>query len=164
MSRTLPRAVYCFQSLLEIKCNIFCLIQKYTLKKAFIHAQKNNSNIHLVGLLSDGSVHSHINHFKVLIDYFAKTNFQNEIFIHAITDGRDTAPNVALNYLIDMDKYCLEMGLGKLGTFIGRYYAMDRNKKWDRTQRATIYLKKLWRKIPHISKSNRRKLFKRDNR
>ena len=133
-----------FQSLPRINNAISSglIYRNDTLKNAFIHAQKNNSNIHLVGLLSDGSVHSHINHFKVLIDYFAKANFQNEIFIHAITDGRDTAPNVALNYLIDMDKYCLEMGLGKLGTFIGRYYAMDRNKKWDRTQRAYYLLEK----------------------
>lgn len=95
-----------------------------------------------MGLLSDGSVHSHINHFKTVIDYFAKSNFQNELFIHAITDGRDTPPNVSLNYLIDIDKYCLDRGLGKLGTVIGRYYAMDRNKKWDRTQRAYYLLEK----------------------
>ena len=111
-----------------------------TLRQAFVHAQKYKSNIHLVGLLSDGSVHSHIDHFKVLIDYFSKANFENELFIHAITDGRDTAPNVALNHLLNIDKYCLERGLGKVGTLIGRYYGMDRNKKWDRTQRAYYLL------------------------
>lgn len=113
-----------------------------TLQKAFIHSQKYNSNIHLVGLLSDGSVHSHIDHFKAIIDYFSKVNFQNEIYIHAITDGRDTPPNVSLNYLLDIDKFCLERGTGKIGTFVGRYYAMDRNKKWDRTQRAYYLLEK----------------------
>jgi 2,3-bisphosphoglycerate-independent phosphoglycerate mutase len=133
-----------FQSLPRINNAIErgLIFKNNTLRNAFVHAQKFNSNIHLVGLLSDGSVHSHIDHFKVLVEYFAKSNFQNELFIHAITDGRDTAPNVALNYLIEIDKYCLEMGLGKLGTFIGRYFAMDRNKKWDRTQRAYYLLEK----------------------
>jgi 2,3-bisphosphoglycerate-independent phosphoglycerate mutase len=125
-----------------------------TLRNAFIHAQKFGSNIHLIGLLSDGSVHSHIDHFKVFIDYFAKSNFQNELFIHAITDGRDTAPNVALNHLISIDKFCLERGIGKLGTFIGRYYAMDRNRKWDRTQRAYYLLEKnIGEKFPTYQKA-----------
>jgi 2,3-bisphosphoglycerate-independent phosphoglycerate mutase len=113
-----------------------------TLKKALMHAQRHKSNVHLIGLLSDGSVHSHIDHFKVVIDYFSKANFENELFIHAITDGRDTPPNVALNYLTAIDKYTLDRGLGKLGTFVGRYYAMDRNKKWERTQRAYYLLEK----------------------
>lgn len=107
-----------------------------TLRDAFVHATRFNSNIHLVGLLSDGAVHSHIDHFKATIDYFAKSNFQNQIFIHAFTDGRDTPTNVALTYLTDLDKYCLEKGLGKISTLVGRYYGMDRNMKWDRTQRA----------------------------
>ena len=67
------------------------LYKNNTLRNVLGHVQKYNSNVHLVGLLSDGSVHSHIDHFKFLIDYFAKSNFENQVFIHAITDGRDTA-------------------------------------------------------------------------
>ena len=71
------------------------LYKNNTLRNVLGHVQKYNSNVHLVGLLSDGSVHSHIDHFKFLIDYFAKSNFENQVFIHAITDGRDTAPNAS---------------------------------------------------------------------
>jgi len=119
------------------------------LKNAFVHAQKYNSNIHLIGLVSDGSVHSHVNHFKALVDYFAKLNFQNELYIHAITDGRDTAPNSSVKYLLELDKFCLERGLGKIATIVGRYFAMDRNRKWDRTQRAYyLFEKNMGEKFP----------------
>jgi 2,3-bisphosphoglycerate-independent phosphoglycerate mutase len=118
------------------------IFKNNTLKQAFSHAQSNNSNVHLVGLLSDGSVHSHIGHFKAIIDYFSQVNFTNQVYIHAITDGRDTAPNAALGCLVEMDKYCVERGIGKIATLIGRYFAMDRNRKWDRTQRAYYLLEK----------------------
>ena len=111
-----------------------------TLKASLAHAIKYNSNIHLIGLLSDGSVHSHIDHFKAVIDFYAKSNFENNLFIHAFTDGRDTPTNAALQYLTDIDKYCLDKGIGKIGTIIGRYYAMDRNNQWDRTERAYFLL------------------------
>jgi 2,3-bisphosphoglycerate-independent phosphoglycerate mutase len=113
-----------------------------TLQKAYAHAQSNNSNVHLIGLLSDGSVHSHIGHFKAIIDFFAKVNFANQVHIHAITDGRDTAPKAAFNCLLEMDKYCVERGIGQISTLIGRYFAMDRNRKWERTQRAYYLLEK----------------------
>ena len=118
------------------------LYKNNTLRNVLGHVQKYNSNVHLVGLLSDGSVHSHIDHFKFLIDYFAKSNFENQVFIHAITDGRDTAPNASLSCLNCMEKYCLERGVGTIATVVGRYYAMDRNKRWERTQRAYYLLEK----------------------
>ena len=118
------------------------IYQNNTLRNVFAHAQKNNSNVHLIGLLSDGSVHSHINHFKFLIDYFAKSNFPNHVFIHAITDGRDTPPNVSINYLNEMEKYCIERGVGKIASIVGRYFAMDRNGRWERTQKAYYLLEK----------------------
>jgi len=125
-----------------------------TLREAFIHAQKFGSNVHLVGLLSDGSVHSHIDHFKAVVDFFAKMNFQNNLFIHAITDGRDTPPNKSLEYITDMDKHCLNRGMGSIGTIIGRYYAMDRNLKWDRTQRAYyLYEQNFGEKFPTYQKA-----------
>lgn len=112
------------------------LAQNNTLREAFTHAYKHKSNVHLVGLLSDGGVHSHIDHFKAVIDYFSKANFPNNLYIHAFTDGRDTSPTSSLSYLSDIDKYCVERGMGKIGTIIGRYYAMDRNKKYNRTELA----------------------------
>jgi 2,3-bisphosphoglycerate-independent phosphoglycerate mutase len=125
-----------------------------TLKQAYAHAQKHDSNIHLIGLLSDGSVHSHIGHFKAIIDYFAKLNFSNQLYIHAITDGRDTQPNAALNHFLDIDKFCIERGMGKIATIIGRYYAMDRNRKWERTQRAYYLLEKnIGEKFPTYHKA-----------
>jgi 2,3-bisphosphoglycerate-independent phosphoglycerate mutase len=111
-----------------------------TLRAALEHAQTYKSTIHIMGLLSDGSVHSHIDHFKTAIDFLAKANFENNVFIHAFTDGRDTPPNSALQYLTDIDKYCMERGIGKIGTIIGRYFAMDRNNQWDRTERAYFLL------------------------
>ncbi|MBU1120237.1 2,3-bisphosphoglycerate-independent phosphoglycerate mutase [Patescibacteria group bacterium] len=110
------------------------------LRAALSHAQTYKSDIHLMGLLSDGSVHSHIDHFKAVIDFLAKSNFEGNVYIHAFTDGRDTPPNTALQFLTGIDKYCMEKGVGKIGTLIGRYFAMDRNNQWDRTQRAYYLL------------------------
>lgn len=111
-----------------------------TLRAAIAHATQYKSNIHLIGLLSDGSTHSHIDHFKAILDVLAKSNLENNVFIHAFTDGRDTPPTAALTYLNDIDKYCIQKGIGKIGTIIGRYYAMDRNTQWDRTQKAYYLL------------------------
>lgn len=112
------------------------LAQNNTLREAYAHAYKYGSNVHLVGLLSDGGVHSHIDHFKAIVDYFSELNFPNNLYIHAFTDGRDTSPNSSLTYLSEMDRYCLDRGMGKIATILGRYYAMDRNNKWDRTELA----------------------------
>ena len=87
-----------------------------TLKLALQHAQRYQSNIHLIGLLSDGNVHSHYSHFQTFVDFFAKANFTNELFIHGFTDGRDTGTNQALSFITDVDKYCIERGIGKIGT------------------------------------------------
>lgn len=111
-----------------------------TLRLAVAHAKQYKSDIHLIGLLSDGSVHSHIDHFKIAIDFLAKANFENNVYIHAFTDGRDTPPNTSLKFLTDIDKYCMNKGVGKIGTIIGRYFAMDRNNQWDRTERAYFLL------------------------
>lgn len=112
------------------------LPQNNTLREALAHSQKYGSNIHLVGLLSDGGVHSHIDHFKAVVDFFSQMNFQNNLYIHAFTDGRDSPPNSSLTYLSSLDKYCLDRGMGKIGTVLGRYYGMDRNKRWERTELA----------------------------
>lgn len=102
---------------------------------SFDHVKKNNSALHLMGLVSDGGVHSHINHFKALLRA-AKSHGINEIYVHAFTDGRDTSPNSATRYIQELEAEMKELGVGVVASVVGRYYAMDRDKNWDRTNLA----------------------------
>jgi 2,3-bisphosphoglycerate-independent phosphoglycerate mutase len=97
-------------------------------------ASKNNKALHLVGLVSDGGVHSHINHLKAIIDV-CKTEGLDHVFIHAFTDGRDTDPRSGLGFMTDLQLY-LNKTVGKIATVSGRYYAMDRDKRWERIKLA----------------------------
>ena len=99
------------------------------------HVKDNNSNLHILGLLSDGGVHSHINHLLSLVD-LVKEQGINKVYIHCFLDGRDTLPRVALNYLDILDKKIKEVGIGSIATISGRYYAMDRDNRWDRIDKA----------------------------
>ena len=90
--------------------------------------------VHVIGLVSDGGVHSHINHFKGILKLLAKQNVKN-IAIHAFTDGRDTDPNEGINYLSDLEQVAQENN-AEIVSVIGRYYAMDRDKRWERTRQA----------------------------
>lgn len=99
------------------------------------HVKNNNSNLHIMGLLSDGGVHSHIEHILSLID-FAKENNITNLYVHIFTDGRDTLPNVALDYIKTLEDKFKSVNLGKIATISGRFYSMDRDKKWDRTIKA----------------------------
>lgn len=101
---------------------------------AFAYAKKNNKNVHFMGLLSDGGVHSHIEHLKGLIT-IASNNGINNLFIHAFMDGRDTDPKGGLGYLKDLLTHLHKKG-GKLASIVGRYYAMDRDKRWERVKLA----------------------------
>ena len=103
------------------------------LLKAMQNAKSHS--LHLMGLLSDGGVHSHIDHLKALIK-MAKDNGVKNVFVHAFTDGRDTAPRSALGYIEDVENYMKELGVGKFASVSGRYYAMDRDKRWERVQLA----------------------------
>lgn len=96
--------------------------------KLFDTIKNNKSRLQLVGLISDGGVHSHINHLKSLLK-MAKDNGIDEIYMHLITDGRDTLYNSGVNYL----KEIKDFGIGKVSTICGRYYTMDRDKNYDRT-------------------------------
>lgn len=102
---------------------------------AIDHAKKNNSKLHLLGLVSYGGVHSHMSHLFALLK-LCKDNDFNRVYVHAFLDGRDVSPTAGksdIKTLIDeMDK----IGVGKLSTINGRYYAMDRDKRWDRVERA----------------------------
>ena len=104
------------------------------LKNAFDYAKSNEKNIHFIGLLSDGGVHSHTSHLRGLCDatkYFGLKN----VFIHAFLDGRDTDPNSGLGYLNEIEKYVENLDI-KVSSIIGRYYAMDRDNRWERVKLA----------------------------
>ena len=99
------------------------------------HVKKNDSKLHILGLLSDGGVHSHINHIFSLIK-MAKDNGIHKLYIHVFLDGRDTLPQVALTYLDSLSAFMKKENLGKIATISGRYYAMDREGMWDKTKKA----------------------------
>lgn len=94
--------------------------------------KKKNGALHLMGLVSDGGVHSHIRHIYALCE-LAKANGLDKVFIHAILDGRDTPPRSADKFISDLENRIREIGTGKIATVSGRYYAMDRDKRWERT-------------------------------
>ena len=105
------------------------------LLKVLNHVKENNSNLHLMGLLSDGGVHSHIDHLLAILD-ICKENDINNVFIDVFTDGRDTYEKSALEYLEKLDKKLKEIGIGAISTISGRYYAMDRDNNFDRLKLA----------------------------
>ncbi|MFC4098402.1 2,3-bisphosphoglycerate-independent phosphoglycerate mutase [Paenibacillus xanthanilyticus] len=112
-----------------------------TLQGAVDHAKKNGKKLHLYGLLSDGGVHSHIAHLFALLE-LAKKSDLHEVYIHAFLDGRDVAPDSAKGYLEQLQAKIEEIGVGRIATVQGRYYAMDRDKRWERTEksyRAMVY-------------------------
>lgn len=107
--------------------------------KSFLEAidwtKKNNSSLHLFGLLSDGSVHSHIDHLFALMD-LAKEKKVKNLLIHVVTDGRDVAPKSAGNFIEQLKRKIRAIKLGKIATIAGRYYSMDRNDNYDRIQKS----------------------------
>lgn len=103
---------------------------------AFNYAKENNKKVHFIGLLSDGGVHAHINHLKALCDAAKEANLTDEqVFIHAFLDGRDTDPNGGLGYIKNLQSH-LENSVGTIASAIGRYYAMDRDNRWERVKEA----------------------------
>ena len=102
--------------------------------KAFEYAKQNNRSVHFIGLVSEGGVHSSQSHLHHLCDLAKENNLQN-VFIHAFTDGRDTDPKSGLQYLTNLEKH-LKQSAGKIASVIGRYYAMDRDKRWERVKLA----------------------------
>ncbi len=110
------------------------LDQNPVLLDALRHAKANNKSLHLIGLLSDGGVHSHIEHLKGIAT-IANNNGITKLFIHAFLDGRDTDPKGGVGYLKDLQHH-LSSTTGKIASLIGRYYAMDRDKRWERVRLA----------------------------
>jgi len=108
--------------------------QNPTLLLAIDYAKKNNKDLHLMGLVSDGGVHSHINHLKALTDV-CKSEGLNNVYIHVFTDGRDTDPKSGYGFVHDLEQH-LTSSSGKIASVCGRYYAMDRDKRWERVKLA----------------------------
>lgn len=105
-----------------------------TLLHAFNHLKKHDAALHIMGLLSPGGVHSHEQHFYALLR-LAQQHKLNKVIIHAFLDGRDTPPQSALTSLQALDQYCQTQQCGRIASITGRYYAMDRDKRWDRTEK-----------------------------
>lgn len=105
-----------------------------TLLSAIRFAKENKKPLHLLGLVSDGGVHSHINHLKAVVDVCKAENFA-DVFIHAFTDGRDCDPKSGLGFIKDLQQH-LNGSVGKIASVSGRYYAMDRDKRWERIKLA----------------------------
>lgn len=110
------------------------LAKNETLRKALDYAVKNKKTVHLMGLVSDGGVHSHINHLKALAEIIEAAGI-DAINIHAFTDGRDVDPKSGLGFINDLQSF-LQNKKAKIASVVGRYYAMDRDKRWDRVKLA----------------------------
>jgi 2,3-bisphosphoglycerate-independent phosphoglycerate mutase len=108
------------------------LAQEQKLVEAFDHAKKHQKNVHFLGLVSNGGIHSHIDHLKGLLDAANKSNVEN-VYLHAFTDGRDCDPKSGNYFINDIQDY-MQNTTGELATITGRYYAMDRDKRWERVK------------------------------
>lgn len=109
--------------------------QNEVLLEVIDHVKKHNSSLHVFGLLSDGGIHSHIDHLMGLLDMIKEHHIE-KLFIHVFTDGRDTLPNVANHYIELLETKLHEIEIGSIATISGRYYAMDRDNRWDRVKKA----------------------------
>ena len=133
----LGRIIY--QDLLKINKEIESgeFFSNPVLVKAIEYAKNNNTNLHLMGLVSDGGVHSHQEHLNAIIELAKRKELnKDQVFIHVFTDGRDTPPNSGLKYIKELENTLEEKNIGKIATISGRYFAMDRDKRWDRINKA----------------------------
>jgi len=128
------RIIYQSLELINIAIKDESFYSNESFLNAIRHAKENNSKLHIMGLLSDGGVHSHINHIKALLKLCKKEDFSN-VYFHIFTDGRDTFKESSISYIDDLNNEINELGIGKICTISGRYYAMDRDKRWDRLKK-----------------------------
>lgn len=103
---------------------------------AVIYASQHHTNIHLLGLLSDSGVHASREHLYALLTLIKEHGAQCPIYLHLFTDGRDSPPNAAKRFITEVESKCATIGVGKIATVMGRYFAMDRDRRWERTERA----------------------------
>lgn len=125
------RIVYQPLQLINEKIKNKTFFENKNILEVINHAKENNSKLHIMGLLSDGGIHSHIDHLFSIIDMCKKEGIQN-LYIHAFLDGRDTLPSVSMEFLNKLQRKLQESQIGKIATISGRYYAMDRDNRWDR--------------------------------
>lgn len=111
------------------------LYKNKELSRVMDETKQAGKALHLLGLLSDGGVHSHIEHLLALI-CMAKVKGLTDVYVHAFLDGRDVGPKTALGYIHELEDGMVQIGVGKIATVSGRYYAMDRDKRWERVERA----------------------------
>lgn len=125
-----------YQDLVKVSnaVNDGSLINNEVFQNAINYSKTENKAIHLIGLVSDGGVHSHIDHLKGLLSALAKEQINN-VFVHAFTDGRDTDPKGGVGYVQDLINH-MDETTGSLSSIIGRYYAMDRDRRWERVKLA----------------------------
>ena len=102
---------------------------------AMNHTRQNNSTLHIMGLIGAGGVHSNIEHLYALLNLCKKQGITN-VCIHGFTDGRDSPPTSGINYVQQINNLCQKLGIGKIASLMGRFYAMDRDKRWDRVEKA----------------------------
>lgn len=129
------RVVYQMNSLIMKKIEDNAFFKNKNLLEAISHTKTNNSKLHIMGLLSNGNVHSNINHIWALLK-LAKMEGIKQVYFHAFMDGRDTLPNSGIGFVKKFQKKTEEIGIGKIVTISGRYYAMDRDNRWDRIEKA----------------------------
>ena len=103
--------------------------------EAIENCKRNNTKLHIMGLLSDGGVHSHIRHLIGLLELAKRKDFE-DVYVHCFLDGRDTPPASAEGYISMLEEKMKEKGVGKIATITGRFYAMDRDKRWERVEKA----------------------------
>jgi len=129
------RVVY--QDLLRIDKSIRCgeFFENHVLKSVISKVKANDSALHLMGLVSDGGVHSHLSHLLTLLD-MAKKEGLKHVYVHAILDGRDTPPDSGADYIKGLQNRINKTGFGSIVSICGRYFAMDRDKRWDRIEKA----------------------------
>ena len=106
-----------------------------TLKEAVAHAINNGGDLHVMGLMSDGGVHSHFDHICAVVEMAHKAGVKN-VYVHCFMDGRDVPPSSGVDFIKALDAKCKEIGGGEIATIMGRYYAMDRDNNWDRVEKA----------------------------
>jgi 2,3-bisphosphoglycerate-independent phosphoglycerate mutase len=105
--------------------------------KAMEHVKKNNSKLHIMGLTGEGAVHSSVDHLYALL-FLAKEQGIHDVLVHAITDGRDSPPKAAASTLKEVEEKMSQLGVGSIASVMGRYYAMDRDQRWDRVEKAYL--------------------------
>lgn len=126
------------QSLMRINKSIedATFYENLAFENAYLHVKKNNSNLHIVGLVSRGSVHSSLEHFYALVEFCRRKGLSSNVYYHLFTDGRDAPPTSGADVMAEIQEKITRLKIGKIASISGRYWAMDRDTRWERTEKA----------------------------